>query len=601
MSRRLTTAYAQQRAEGEALTLLAYLPLYRDSVVSVSRVRKSEPTTVYPAVWSDKGYLARVYEQRQLRARAATDPALVRQLAALADARRRRAELLATPVTRDPATLKKRADDLKALDGTIGELTDTLPKRLPAVARADKLNAATAGDLQKVLPADAAVVDFLRYTLFEYDPEKPGPAGETRTERYLAFVVTRDKIAWADLDTAASIDTAANAWRESITGDETRKIPLAAAEKVDRLGADVRKLVWEKVRKELPDDIKTLYICPDATLCKLPWAALPGDKPGTILLEQFAIATIPHAPFLLDQLWPRDERKNPPVTALVIGGVKYDAEPPLPAPDSGPKRGDPLVKPGDKSGWGNLPGTADEAKSFVAAAQQKKFTVTHLEGDKATTSAVLNELPKAKVAHFATHGFFADPSFRSAFQLDPKDYEMSRRGERIGKAANSPLVMTGLVLAGANSPKTPGRGIVTGEALIDLDLSGLELAVLSACETGVGDVAGGQGVFGLQRAFHYAGAHNVVVSLWKVGDLTTAALMGEFYANLWEKNLPPLEALRQAQLALYRADAKRFRAMTRRGIEESDIDLSKIPLKANADGGNHPVLWAAFSLSGLGR
>ena len=88
--------------------------------------------------------------------------------------------------------------------------------------------------------------------------------------------------------------------------------------------------------------------------------------------------------------------------------------------------------------------------------------------------------------------------------------------------------MSGLVLAGANRPGTPGRGLVTGELLVDRDLSGLDLAVLSACDTGLGDVAGGEGVFGLARAFHVAGCRDVVASLWKVDDQATAALMGEF-------------------------------------------------------------------------
>src|SRR5262245_64858353 len=96
--------------------------------------------------------------------------------------------------------------------------------------------------------------------------------------------------------------------------------------------------------------------------------------------------------------------------------------------------------------------------------------------------------------------------------------------------------MTGLIFVGANREKTPGRGIVTGEALIDLDLSGLDLAVLSACETGLGDVAGGEGVFGLQKAFHLAGCKAVVASLWKVDDDATAALMGLFYRGLWVDN-----------------------------------------------------------------
>ena len=164
--------------------------------------------------------------------------------------------------------------------------------------------------------------------------------------------------------------------------------------------------------------------------------------------------------------------------------MKYDAQ--FTGPDANAR--DPLVKPGAKLGWEFLPNTVGELNGVASEAERKKLSVTRLEGEKATTFSVLQALPKAKVAHFATHGFFADPSFRGIFQLDESDYEKSWRGERIGKAVNSPLVMTGLVCAGANNEGTPGRGIVTGEALIDLDLSGLELAVLSACETGIGDV-----------------------------------------------------------------------------------------------------------------
>jgi CHAT domain-containing protein len=143
---------------------------------------------------------------------------------------------------------------------------------------------------------------------------------------------------------------------------------------------------------------------------------------------------------------------------------------------------------------------------------------------------------------------------------------------------------------------------VTGEALVDLDLSGLGLAVLSACETGLGDVAGGEGTFGLQRAFHLAGTRNVVASLWKVPDRPTAALMALFYRNLWEKEMPPVEALRQAQLEIYRhpemiaelAAGFRGKFVEVPGTEETAV-------KPGADGKAHSRLWAAFSLSGPGH
>src|SRR5262249_979272 len=208
------------------------------------------------------------------------------------------------------------------------------------------------------------------------------------------------------------------------------------------LPAKVRTLVWEAVRKQLPAAIKTVYVCPDFALCRVPFAALPGDKPGTILLDDFALATVPHATFLLDRLWPQDPRQNAPTEALAVGGVKYDAEPPVPAG----LRGEPLLKPGAKLGWPFLPATVAEANGFLTAAKRQKLPTTRLDGDRATTRALLSALPKAKLAHLATHGFFADPSFRGLFQLDEKDYAMGRLGERIGKVANSPLLMSGLVL-----------------------------------------------------------------------------------------------------------------------------------------------------------
>jgi CHAT domain-containing protein len=327
------------------------------------------------------------------------------------------------------------------------------------------------------------------------------------------------------------------------------------------------------------------------------------------VLEQFAVAMVPHAPFLLDQLWPQDPITNPPPVgrpggpagALVVGGVKYDAE--LVPGDTVARRSDPLLKPGQEPGWGFLGNTVGEANGVADRATRKKWPVVRLEGEKATAPAVLAALPRARHAHFATHGFFADASFRGLFHLDERDYQMSWRGERIGRSAKSPLIMTGLVFAGANNPRTPGRGIVTGEQLIDLDLSGLDLAVLSACETGLGNVAGGEGVFGLQRAFHYAGTKNVVCSLWKVPDASTAALMHLFYRNLWDKNLSPMEALRQAQLEIYRNPqtipelAKGFRGK----FELVAGTDSAGEIKPTKEGRAHPVLWAAFTLSGLGR
>src|SRR5262249_43078332 len=175
---------------------------------------------------------------------------------------------------------------------------------------------------------------------------------------------------------------------------------------------------------------------------------------------------------------------------------------------------------------------------------------------RAGPAKLLRDLPQARWAHLATHGFFAAPETGARQYLyDAKDFLRGLKGERVGAAARHPLTQTGLVLASANlqgKEAGPDGGIVTAEALAGLNLVGLDLAVLSPCETGLGQAAGGEGVFGLQRAFHLAGTRNVVASLWKVNDDATAALMALFYHQLWKENRPPLEALRQAQLALSR-------------------------------------------------
>jgi len=587
MSRRLSLVFAQQKAIGPALTLIASQPRYRDGFLSITWTNEMNSGEAYSELWIDKGFISRVYEWRQQQARAAaTDPQAAKLLADLISARQRRAELLLAPLTQDPVTLKRREQEIQLYENQIEELTRAIRPLLPTVERAEKLAASQPSDLQKVLPADTVLIDFVRFTHFEY-----GKAGEKRTPRYLAFVVSKEKIGWVILnDTAEEIDQAVKSWREAIT--QRKKVPAD-------IPTRVRELVWEKISKELPASIKTLYICPDSALCRLPWAALPGDKPDTILLEQYAIATIPHAPFLLDKLWPQEPRKNPRAGVLAIGGVKYDAEL-APVAASAVVRSSPLVKSGALVKWDPLDYTRGEAEGFTRVARKKNLPTTTLTEEQATSEAVLTALPKARYAHLATHGFFADPSFRFVFNLNETDFA-NRFGERIGRAANSPLVMSGLVFAGANNPKTPSYGILTGEALIDLDLSGLELAVLSACETGVGDVAGGEGTFSLQRAFHDAGAHNVVASLWKTPDRSTAALMGRFYHYLWVKNLSAMESLRQAQLDIYRNPdkivdwAKEFG-----GPSAASEDEAEGP-KPVAGGKSHPKKWAAFTLSGAGR
>jgi CHAT domain-containing protein len=136
---------------------------------------------------------------------------------------------------------------------------------------------------------------------------------------------------------------------------------------------------------------------------------------------------------------------------------------------------------------------------------------------------------------------------------------------------------------------------------VGLPLDGLRLCVLSACETGLGEWTGGEGVQGLVRAFHLAGCPDVVASLWRVEDEATVALFALFYHELWANRKPPLEALRAAQLAVYRHPQRIAELARERGPKLSQA-VKLAPAERPAGGTTADVKqWAAFVLSGVGR
>jgi CHAT domain-containing protein len=256
-----------------------------------------------------------------------------------------------------------------------------------------------------------------------------------------------------------------------------------------------------------------------------------------------------------------------------------------------------------------LPGTAAELRQVRALAGARPLVA--LTGAAATTERFLAELPRARYLHLASHGFFdaqalTDERRREQQQLRTYAFQADSPTQ-LAQGAKSPLVYTGLVLAGANQPEqTPDRGILTGEALVDRDLSGLRLAVLSACDTGLGELTGGEGVQGLARALHLGGCLDVLASLWQVDDRATAALMARFYHALWAEKKAPLEALRQAQLVLYYHPELIPALAGERGPPAQRQAVTLPPPRPDelpaATAVRAPTrLWAAFLLSGRGQ
>lgn len=198
-----------------------------------------------------------------------------------------------------------------------------------------------------------------------------------------------------------------------------------------------------------------------------------------------------------------------------------------------------------RSGYDSLPGTRNEIEDIAAILRKSKFQTNKFMKSTATEKSfrsLSQNIPD--ILHLATHGFYYPsdkilgmPGFLT--QESELDYRLK-----------NPFYRSGLLFAGANRLSSGSQlddGILTSYDISRLDLSGLDLLVLSACETGLGDIRGGEGVYGLQRAFKLAGVENMVISLWKVPDKETSVLMKLFYEYHIRDHLSKQESLKMAQ------------------------------------------------------
>jgi CHAT domain-containing protein len=198
-----------------------------------------------------------------------------------------------------------------------------------------------------------------------------------------------------------------------------------------------------------------------------------------------------------------------------------------------------------------LPASGTEMREVAAAWRRGKTSggdpAVQLRGAYASEAAFKQQAPGKRVLHLATHGFFLGDRCASALEA------AGPGATRPPLAAENPLL---LALAGANRRATvaPDQedGILTAEEVAALDLQGVEWAVLSACDTGAGEVRKGEGVFGLRRAFQLAGARTVIMSLWPVEDEATREWMKALYRGRFLSGLSSAEAVREATLTLLR-------------------------------------------------
>lgn len=356
-------------------------------------------------------------------------------------------------------------------------------------------------EIQRVLPAGSVLLEYQRFRPYQADaPQLPA-------ERYLALLLMSDgAIRSVDLGDASTIDAAV-----------ARAVDLSAqqlqSEEVADAWVKVSQLVLVPLQAELRG-AKQLFISPDGELNRVPFAALPAPGGSERLLpEVLKLRILTTGRDLL--------RLQQPVRAggasAVVAAPAYGPAAPARTLASAPSRGNrrrSATNPSEAIPWAPLPETLREASELAPLLN----VAVPLTGARATVTAV-RQLKGPRVLHIATHGFFWPDPGSPSMPAGPS-------------GADDPLTRSGLVLAGANTPNASEDGLLTAAEVIGMDLDGTELVTLSACESGLGDVRSGEGVYGMQRALKAAGSRSTLLSLWKVGDQPTRSFMAAFYRRL---------------------------------------------------------------------
>ncbi len=470
---------------------------------------------------------------------------------------------------------------------------------------------ATIDKIRSAVPADATFVDYLVFTEYKFVNENSFVM--ERSEHLVAFVVRPECPIWMRyLGPMTPISEAVKQWRIELFEGRARQDATDRQSPRQR----VRELVWQPLESHL-DGATTVLISPDGALTQCPFAALPGQATERYLIEERKLAIIPFAQRLVtlaQQHEPISENDDGNLDLhhlLLVGDVDFDASSSVSRQRhaSDPLGSDLLRRP--QHHFAALPGTSHEieALSSLSARLRGKETTKVLRQADATESSFRQHATQSRNLHIATHGYFAQDVTTSALDATRQRRaaltsvvggDVSDRSQITGR---HPGLLSGLALAGANvrsaahigSAGDTDDGILTALEVSTLDLQRTDLVVLSACQTGLGKVVGGEGVLGLQRAFEIAGARTTIASLWPVDDHATQVLMERFYRNYWEEQMSKLDSLRETQLWMLNHPLEVWRTDT---IAETRGDRRRRPASDEKGSRLPPQFWAAFSLSG---
>lgn len=397
--------------------------------------------------------------------------------------------------------------------------------------------------IKSLIPADSALIEFSLYT-----PPSSTVSNKTAAEpHYVAYILhNQGEVKWKDLGEAKQINQQIDVFRQALRDPKRKDVTQLGRGLDEKLTAPLRALLG---------DAKHLFVSPDGALNLIPFEALVNEK-GDYLIQNYAFTYLTSGRDLRRMQIRRESKSNPLIIANPFFGETTAIK------NSTTKKGDKrrnITVARDLSGvyFTPLIGTAQEARAIQTIFPDAIL----MDGTKATESAI-KQASAPEILHIATHGFFLEDT-------DYGNLPDAIRGLRKRATLENPLLRSGLALAGANQRTgAENDGILTALEASGLNLWGTKLVVLSACDTGVGEIHNGEGVYGLRRAFVLAGAETLVMSLWSVSDYATREMMTGYYKNL-KQGLGRGAALRAIQLEMLKRPARQ-----------------------------HPFYWASFIQSG---
>lgn len=390
-------------------------------------------------------------------------------------------------------SLRRRADELER----------ELSQKSSAFKQSTEEKPVTYETIQKLLqPTEAAV------EIIELNEYKNGFTGEGT---YVALVLRPSGLRLVNIGNAQGIQNAVAAFREKTINMKPEDEGYA--------------LTWKSIDEQLKG-VSKIYLSLDGVFHQLSVNALK-DASGIYLVDKYNIQFVGNTRDVAD-VKQTENKPVKPATAFLIGNPLY----------------------GKSGALEQLPGTEAEVKNITKLLMTAKVKPTALYGASATEAKV-KAVSSPGILHIATHGYFlADLSKMETTKV---------LGVDVAAAKENPLLRSGVLLANCDNvfdenyrpAANSENGILTAYEAISLNLDKTDLVVLSACETGLGSVKQGEGVYGLQRAFLIAGARSVIMSLWSVSDEATMKLMTLFYtsyAKTGNKTQAFNEAVKQLKL-----------------------------------------------------